>query len=66
MAEGDIENKEGNCYQCDLYDKVNDCCKRGERAFGSMNSPICLQKLTVILLRDLVTLLEEYLFEEDD
>ena len=56
----------GNCYVCEFYDKDNDYCRRAEKAFGSMNDPICLQKMTVILLRDLNIILQDYLYEENE
>lgn len=59
-------NMSGLCYQCDFYDKENDYCRRAEKAFGSMVDPICLQKMTVILLRDLNMLMQDYLYEDDD
>lgn len=57
---------DGNCYKCSFYNREEDSCRRGEKAFGSMISPICLQKLTIILLRDLNNLVAEYLFEDEE
>lgn len=66
VAESKLENNEGNCYQCDFYDKEKDYCRRAERAFGSMRSPICLAKIQVILLRDMCVMLDNYLYEDDE
>ena len=66
MAKDILENTEGLCYRCDFYDKDNDYCRRAEKAFGSMVSPICLAKMQVILLQDLVQLFEEYLYEDEE
>jgi len=52
----------GECTKCEMY--VGDKCLRAEKFFSSMNDPICLQKINVLLVRDLNNLISEYLSEE--
>lgn len=55
----------GECYKCDFYHKEDDRCMRAEKAFGSMVDPICLEKMQVILLRTLSTMLADYIYEDE-
>jgi len=54
----------GECNKCDLY--IGDRCLRAEKFFSSMTDPICLQKVNVLLIRDLNNLMMDYLFEDED
>ena len=57
-----IMSETGNCYGCEFYKE--DTCKRMEKSFATMVNPVCLQKITVILLRDLLFLVADYVEEE--
>ena len=54
----------GNCHTCEFY--KDDQCKRVEKAFSTMIDPVCLQKVQCILLRDLVQVMNEYLYEDEE
>ncbi len=60
------DNMSGNCYVCDFYNKETDECRKASNVFGGLNDPICLQKLTVIILRDIANMLSDYIYGEDD
>jgi len=56
----------GNCYECEFYNRNEDLCMRAGKAFGSMMNPVCLAKIQCILLRDLTQTINNYLFEDDE
>jgi len=53
----------GMCNKCDFYKE--DRCLRAEKLFSTMTDEICLQKLQVLLLRDLCGMLNDY-FSDDE
>lgn len=54
----------GECQKCDFY--KDDRCLRAEKLFSTMTDEICLQKLQVMLLRDLCGLMNDFIYEDSD
>ena len=55
---------DGNCLKCDFF-REKQCTKAG-MYLSQVTDPLCLAKLQVILLQDLVGLMTEYLYEDEE
>jgi hypothetical protein len=53
----------GKCFECDFF--KDDQCRRASHSFSTLVDPICLQKISVILLRDIANTLEDMAYEDD-
>jgi hypothetical protein len=54
----------GKCLGCDFY--INNECKKAGNFLSQMDDPVCLAKLQVILLQDLVELMTDYMYGDDE
>ena len=52
----------GQCQKCEMY--IGDRCLRAEKMFSSMTDPVCLQKVSVMLLRDMAMSLQDMAYDE--
>ena len=53
----------GNCFECGFYKEGE--CKRAENSLETLVDPVCLQKLTVILLTDLCRMMNDLLEQKE-
>jgi len=54
----------GDCIHCDFF--RDNQCKMAGSFLSQVKDPVCLAKLQVILLTDLVQMMEEYFYEDEE
>lgn len=54
----------GRCWECDFF-RENQCKKAGN-FLSQIDDPICLQKINVILLTDLVDTVNDYVYGDKE
>jgi hypothetical protein len=54
----------GDCNHCEMY--IGDRCLKAEKMFSGMTDPICLQKMSIMLLRDMNENLMDFMYEDED